>query len=244
MKLPVMPRNLTRVKEDEKFSFACHKSVRCFTHCCRKLELALTPYDVLRMKNGLKISSAEFLEKYVIVEHDNDDIFPRLYLSMVDDGNESCVFVTPQGCSIYNDRPGACRAYPMGRAAMRQEGDSLEEHFVLLKEDHCKGFQESAQQTPLEYSNQQGLNTYNEMNDAMAVITQHEKIREGMQLTTQQINYYILALYDLDTFRKRLFAHNKLDDPRVAELEKELEDDVKLLFFGIKWLHSRLFSTS
>ncbi len=110
MKLPVLPRNLTRVKEDEKFSFACHKNVRCFTHCCRKLELALTPYDVLRMKNGLKISSAEFLEKYVIVEHENNDIFPRLYLSMVDDGNESCVFVTPQGCSIYNDRPGACRA--------------------------------------------------------------------------------------------------------------------------------------
>ncbi len=241
MKLPVMPRNLTRVKEDEKFSFECHKNVRCFTHCCRKLELALTPYDVLRMKNGLKISSAEFLEKYVIVEHENNDIFPRLYLSMVDDGNESCVFVTPQGCSIYNDRPGACRAYPMGRAAMRQEDESLNEHYVLLKEDHCKGFQESAQQTPQEYSNQQGLNIYNEMNDALAAITQHEKIREGMQLTPQQISYYILALYDLDTFRKRLFNQNQLDDPRVAELEKELEDDEKLLLFGIKWLHSRLF---
>lgn len=242
MKLPVMPKNLTRVNDDEQFSFACHKDVRCFTQCCRKLELALTPYDVLRMKNGLRITSAEFLEKYVIVEHDKDDIFPRLYLSMVDDGNESCVFVTPQGCSIYNDRPGACRAYPMGRAAMRKDDNSLEEHFVLLKEDHCEGFQETVQQTPLEYSSAQGLTNYNEMNDALAAIIQHDKIRQGMQLTAKQISYYILALYDLDTFRQRLFSQTQLDDPRVAELQEELQDDKQLLLFGIKWLHSRLFN--
>ena len=242
MKLPVMPKNLDRVGDDEKFRFACHNRVKCFTHCCRKLELALTPYDVLRMKRARGIESSEFLDRYVIIEHDDDDIFPRLYLSMVDDGNESCVFVTPQGCSIYNDRPGACRAYPMGRASIRKDDGNLEEHFVLLKEDHCKGFQETNDQTPLQYSNDQGLDKYNEFNDAIATIIQHEEIRKGKQLSAKQHQLYILALYDLDTFRKKLFTNTKIDDERVAALQKELQDDEKLLLFGIDWLKKRLFS--
>ena len=36
-----------------KFSFACHPDVPCFTKCCSDLDLALTPYDVLRLKNRL-----------------------------------------------------------------------------------------------------------------------------------------------------------------------------------------------
>ena len=34
---------------DRPFTFACHPGVPCFTECCRELDLALTPYDVLRL---------------------------------------------------------------------------------------------------------------------------------------------------------------------------------------------------
>ena len=165
MKLPLLPRNIVRIGDNEPFNFACHQKVHCFTDCCRQLDLTLTPYDVLRLKNRLNMTSGEFLDRYVIIEQDQDDVFPRLYLTMVDDGKASCVFVTGVGCSVYPDRPGACRAYPMGRASMRKSDNNVEEYYVLLNEEHCKGFSEPAHQTPTQYCRAQGLDKYNDMNE-------------------------------------------------------------------------------
>lgn len=241
MKLPLMPKEIARIGENEEFSFACHSKLQCFTECCRQLDLALTPYDVLRLKNALQISSTEFLERYVIIEQEEEDNFPRFYLTMVDDGRASCIFVTRDGCSVYPDRPGACRAYPMGRAVMRKSDNTLEEYYVLLNEEHCQGFAESETQTPPEYSRAQGLDRYNEINDALVALVQHEKIRKGMRLNNEQINLFILALYDLDAFREKLFS-GSLDSAQPEKKDQlELEDDEKLLLFGIQWLQRQLF---
>ena len=61
-----LPKNVTRIQEDELFNFSCHPRVDCFTNCCRQLELALTPYDVLRLKQETKLDSSSFLANYVI----------------------------------------------------------------------------------------------------------------------------------------------------------------------------------
>jgi hypothetical protein len=241
MKLPMLPRNIERVGDDEEFAFACHRSVRCFTHCCRELELSLTPYDVLRLKNSLTLHSREFLDRYVILEQDDEDVFPRLYLTMVDDGNAGCVFVTKEGCSVYRDRPGACRAYPLGRASMRKADKGREEFYVLLREDHCKGFEEPPRQTPLRYSADQELDIYNRMNDALLPLFQHDRIRQGMRLSKEQTELLILALYDLDTFRQKLFSGAICSSPPPAPLQKELLDDEKLLRHSLEWLQGRLF---
>jgi len=34
-----------------KFKFECHKGVKCFTKCCRGINIVLTPYDIIRLKN-------------------------------------------------------------------------------------------------------------------------------------------------------------------------------------------------
>ena len=47
-----------------KFRFECHKRVRCFTACCRGINIILTPYDIIRLKNRLGLSSDEFLAIY------------------------------------------------------------------------------------------------------------------------------------------------------------------------------------
>ncbi len=240
-KLPMMPENLRRVDDDEQFAFACHSGVRCFTHCCRQLELALTPYDVLRLKNGLGIESGEFLERYVIIEQEEEDVFPRLYLTMIDDGRASCVFVNKDGCSVYADRPGACRAYPMGRASMRKEDGFLQEFYVLLCEDHCKGFEEELRQTPLAYSIDQGLDIYNAMNDILVPLLQHDRIRQGMRLSEKQAKLFVFCLYDLDGFRARLLEGSLSPAPSKRELEGRLDDDRELLRFGVQWLCDRFF---
>ncbi len=242
MNQPLLPRNVTRIEKEETFHFSCHPSVGCFTDCCRQLELALTPYDVLRLKKGCGLHSEEFLNRYVIMEQEDHETFPRFYLTMVDDGRASCVFVSDDGCTQYQDRPGACRAYPMGRASIRQTDNSMDAFFVLLRESHCHGFLEHQEHNALTYSTEQELPTYNRYNDAVATLLQHEQIRLGKQFSEQQREQFILALYNLDQFRTLLLAGelpqtNPLDDSS----RERLADDESLLLYGIDWLQQILF---
>lgn len=241
MDQPNLPKNVTRIEDDELFTFSCHPEVDCFTNCCRQLELALTPYDVLRLKQETKLDSTAFLDRYVIREQEPVDAFPRFYLTMVDDGKASCVFVAKSGCTVYPGRPGACRTYPMGRAVIRQPDNSMEEFFVLLRESHCNGFQEKEEQTAVKYSKGQGLKDYNMFNDKVALILQHVQIRRGLQLTAAQTEYFVLALYDLDNFRRQLDQETLPNQDQYSSQKERCKDDEQLLLFGISWLHGVLF---
>jgi len=57
-------RDLTVLTPKDHFQFECHQSLDCFTRCCRNITIFLTPYDILRMKNALKITSGDFLTSY------------------------------------------------------------------------------------------------------------------------------------------------------------------------------------
>lgn len=236
-----LPRHVSRIQDDEPFSFSCHPGVDCFTACCRQLELALTPYDILRLKQETGLHSNTFLDRYVIMEQEADDAFPRFYLTMVDDGQASCVFVSKEGCTVYPGRPGACRTYPMGRAAIRQDDHSMREFFVLLKEPHCHGFIEKNIQTAKKYSLEQGLTPYNESNDLVASLLQHEKIRRGMQLTAEETEFFVLALYNLDSFREQLEAGGLPNQEQYLPKRAACIDDEQLLLFAVDWLSKLLF---
>ena len=69
------PENVTRLCGMKRFSFACHPDVACFTECCRMLDLALTPYDALRLSKHLKLSGSEFLDQYAVIEQEEGDSF-------------------------------------------------------------------------------------------------------------------------------------------------------------------------
>lgn len=237
-----LPDHVTPLDRQEDFNFACHKGVSCFTECCRMLELALTPYDVLRLRKGTGLSSSQLLERYIIEEQDPGEAFPRFYLTMVDDGRASCVFVSQQGCTVYQHRPGACRTYPLGRAMERTAGSKVKEHFVLIKEEHCRGFQEPDIQNGEQYSIQQGLESYNRLNDAVADILQHETIRKGFIPSAKQVEHFVLALYNLDEFRAVAFQDQLGGLSLTAGEKKQLIDDEKLLLFSIDWLKQQLFS--
>ena len=58
-----------RMDADNAFQFNCYPGVTCFTRCCQDVTIVLTPYDVLRLKNSLGISSDEFLDKYTPVSY-------------------------------------------------------------------------------------------------------------------------------------------------------------------------------
>jgi len=239
-----LPKYFQPITGNEKFRFACYPGVHCFTECCRQLDLALTPYDVLRLKNRLQLHSGKFLELYVIIEWEEGMIFPACFLTMVDDGRASCVFVTEQGCSIYEDRPGACRAYPVGRGASRLGDGTVKEKFVLVKEPHCQGFNEDQKQTPCGYFQDQGLTGYNRFNDRLMELLQHPRIHFGFRPSKVQLDQFILALYNPDTFRQ------EMSDDRISmnrplsplELKAMAGDDEELLLLGIRWLLQEFFN--
>ncbi len=242
MSRPLLPKNVTRIEKEATFRFSCHPSVACFTNCCRQLELALTPYDVLRLKKACGLHSEEFLDRYVIIEQEEHETFPRFYLTMVDDGRASCSFISDAGCTLYQDRPGACRAYPLGRAVIRQPDNAMDEFFVLLQESHCQGFLEQQEQNGATYSTEQGLAIYNRFNDAIAAILQHDQIRQGKRLSENQGEQFILAFYNLDQFRTLLFAGHLSGVTRMDDTtRRRLADDEELLLYAIDWLKDILF---
>jgi len=234
------PEAVYRLKPDEEYSFDCHPGVVCFTECCRMLELVLTPYDVLRLRRGTGLTSQELHDRYIIEERGEQDLFPKYYLTMIDDGRASCAFVDSSGCQVYEHRPGACRAYPLGRAAVKTRSGELNQHFVLLKETHCQGFSEPCKQTPLSYSEQQGLTEYNSYNDTLATLIQHERIRKGLFMPSdEQLRLFTLALYNLDMFRADIINGTI---GVTAYPEEILTSDEALLVFAISWLQEQFFS--
>ncbi|CAK8723326.1 MAG: hypothetical protein CDV28_10390 [Candidatus Electronema aureum] len=238
-----LPEHCQPLAADEKFCFACHPGVTCFTECCRQLDLALTPYDLLRLKKRLGLDSGSFLEQYVIVAWEEGMIFPACFLTMIDDGRASCVFVTDEGCSVYDDRPAACRAYPAGRGASRRADDTLAERFVLLREPHCLGFAEQQAQTAPEYFQAQGLTEFNCCNDQLLSLFQHPQIQAGFRLTQAQMDQYIMALYNVDFFRQEM-ADGRIMMKRplsVLELRALAGDDEELLLLGLRWLLQEYF---
>ena len=236
-----LPEYVTPVNPGSKFSFSCHEGVTCFTECCRLLELALTPYDVLRLRKGTGMSSSKLFEKYIITEHDPEEPFPRFYLTMVDDGRASCAFVAKSGCTVYKHRPAACRTYPLGRAVVRGTHDIPQEHYVLMKEDHCHGFAEGKEQDCEEYTKEQGLGVYNRFNDAVASILQHDTIRKGFVPSQQQVELYTLTLYNIDTFREKIFSDEMASVQLTASQKRRLQSDEQLLLFAIDWLYKELY---
>ncbi|MGW8193049.1 MAG: YkgJ family cysteine cluster protein [Desulforhopalus sp.] len=236
-----LPEYVTRLKPDETFTFSCHRGVKCFTECCRMLELALSPYDILRLRKATGLRSEQLLDRYVIVEHEPEEPFPRFYLTMVDDGRASCVFVADKGCTVYQHRPAACRTYPLGRASTRLEDGGIKEHFVLMKEKHCLGFLEPDVQDAKRYSVDQDLHSYNRFNDAVAKILQHDAIRKGYLPTAEQLEMFTLALYNLDSFRD-MVEGDMLGSLSISTIDrKRLQNDEELLLFAIDWVLQQLF---
>ncbi|HDH53218.1 MAG TPA: YkgJ family cysteine cluster protein, partial [Nitrospirae bacterium] len=111
----------TKLSLDAKFKFRCHKGIKCFTMCCSNIEILLTPYDVVRLKKRLKMSSDDFLGMYTFMKIDKNSSHPHAILKMSDNEERTCPFLTDEGCTVYTDRPANCRYYPVGQGTIKKE---------------------------------------------------------------------------------------------------------------------------
>ena len=204
----------------------------------------LTPYDVMRLRRSLSMGSEEFIKTHSKVDLRPDIGFPTLHLAMLDNENKSCPFVRDAGCSVYPDRPGACRTYPIGRAARMGENGEVVEQFFLVEEEHCQGFSEDKEWDVSEWGLDQGVREYNDWNDRYMVLLAGQKARGG-QISSNQANMALLALYQLDRFRQFITdmkALSKFDIPE-QRVEAIMSDEEGLLDFAYDWMELILFGS-
>lgn len=234
-----------RLGPEDRFRFGCHPGVSCFNRCCRDVNIFLSPYDVLRLKERLGVTSGEFLDRYTLMPVQKDMRTPVVLLRMRDDAEKTCPLVGDAGCTVYTDRPWPCRMYPLGLAARKDTPDGWrgERFYFLLREDECRGFAEPREWTVRDWLDDQGMDAYDEWGEAYKELTLHPFFENGGTLSPQKLHMFFTACYDLDRFREFVFGSTLLQRFEVDEdfVHEMRYDDEALLRFAFLWVRFALF---
>ncbi|MEG1587045.1 MAG: YkgJ family cysteine cluster protein [Bacteroidales bacterium] len=72
-------------------------------NCCKTLGPRITDRDIEKMASALRLKPKNVVEQYLRIDEDGDYVFKSM----------PCPFLGSDNyCSIYTDRPKACREYP------------------------------------------------------------------------------------------------------------------------------------
>ncbi|MEN8171132.1 MAG: YkgJ family cysteine cluster protein [Pseudomonadota bacterium] len=240
---PVVPELF---EGDKEFTFRCHKDIKCFNACCSNIDISLTPYDIIRLKNRLNMTSDEFLLKYTYpYEMEKDGMAGVKYMPV--EGGTACQFMIDEGCSVYEDRPTACRYYPIGLVSRRKQDEYFDTSaYAIVKEAHCMGHDEDRKLTIDEYREEQGLEEYDKYGHGWRQLVLKKKSTGATvgKPSKRSRQLYFMACYDIDRFR--IFINSEgfkqsfeVSDEDYATFDK---DDVALLEFSYRFLKQILFA--
>ena len=230
-----------RLATGDKFSFHCHPQIACFNLCCRNLNLFLYPYDVVRLKNQLNLTSDQFLDKYVDIVLRDSNFFPEVLLAMSENKERTCPFLSDSGCKVYQDRPDTCRTFPVEQGALHDVGSDTTRlvHF-FRPPDFCEGQHENKLWTTESWSRDQDAVIYNEMtlrwSELKRLFQKNPWGREGPEGPKAKMAF--MAIYNIDRFRDFLLNSTFLKRYKVksAILKKIRSDDVALMKLGFEWV--------
>jgi Fe-S-cluster containining protein len=72
-------------------------------NCCKTTSPIFYQNDIERLSKGIRMKPGDFVEKYLRIDEDNDYVLK----------SSPCPFLGRDNyCSVYEDRPKACREYP------------------------------------------------------------------------------------------------------------------------------------
>jgi len=239
---PILPVQLGL---DDKFQFRCHRGIACFNKCCENIDILLTPYDIVRLRQRFGITSREFIDRYTVDFQMDGHGTPGLKLR-TQENSTACINLTPEGCGVYEDRPAACRYYSLGLASMRKkDAPRDEDSYFVVREDHCLGHLEPVVQTVRDYRRDQGVDIYDEINREWRQIIL-KKRSSGPTVgrpSARSFELFFLASYDIDGLRDFIASAGFGEVFELDSLFREelLHDDVKLLKFAFRLLKQVLF---
>ena len=242
-KSPVMP---ALIEGNATINFRCHRNIACWNACCSNIDISLTPYDILRLKKRLGISSGDFLLKYTVPYEFEKGGIAGVKLKPVENGS-ACQFMVAEGCSVYEDRPTACRYYPVALLSMRKQNEYTDTHgYALVKEPHCLGHNEQRPITIEDYRKEQSLIEYDDHGRGWRQLILKKK-SSGPTVgkpTQRSLQLFFMACYDLDRFREFVTStsFNELYD-LPQDLQQQIRtDDIALMDFGFRLMRQVMFN--
>lgn len=98
-----------RIKNLDQEVHALHEEVfeeidclEC-ANCCRSLGPRITDRDIDKLAGSLRLKPKDVVDRYLRIDEDGDYVFKSM----------PCPFLMSDNyCSVYEDRPKACREYP------------------------------------------------------------------------------------------------------------------------------------
>lgn len=239
---PVIP---TLYDDAKVIRFRCHKEIACFNACCKNIDISLTPYDILRLKRRLGLNSGDFLRQYSYpYEMEQDGIAGVKFKPL--ENSTACQFVTDAGCSVYEDRPTACRYYPVALISMRKQNEYTDsDSYALVKEAHCMGHFEDRSLTIAEYREEQGLADYDTLARGWRQLVLKKKSSGPSvgKASKRSLQMFFMACYDLDRFREFVISSpfNETYDLSEELKQQILSDETELMQFGFRFLRQVMF---
>ncbi len=230
---------------NKKIQFQCRKGISCWNACCSNIDISLTPYDIVRLKQRLDLSSGELLQKYTVPYELEPGGIAGVKLRPVENGT-ACQFMKAEGCSVYADRPTACRYYPVALLSMRKQDEYTDtSSYALVKEEHCLGHLEPRSLAIDAYRKEQGVEEYDELARGWRqLILKKKSSGPGIgKPTKRSLQLFFMVCYDTDRFREFVISEGftELYDLPADELKQLLTDDTALMLFGFRFLKQVLF---
>jgi hypothetical protein len=224
------------------FRFHCHEGLPCFNQCCLTPTIILSPFDILRLKQCLGITSGEFLARYTLRETEARSNLPLIFLDAFRSPEGGCPFLGPGGCTVYAHRPAACRLFPITMGSRLTEQGVVDFYFCR-RLDYCRGFDTDVQWTVDSWKAGQGLEEYEGGRREWLEILLIKGLMGSLPSDARLQELFAMVAYDLDRFRRLLSEPAFLE---VHELGGEApeylkESDLALLHFGYRFLRSLLF---
>lgn len=97
------PRNLdATIQEIHEEVFSEYDCLTC-ANCCKTISPIIKMRDIERIARHLRLSVAQFTDKYLYLDEDGDYVFQSTPCPFLDSENY---------CIIYEQRPDACKGYP------------------------------------------------------------------------------------------------------------------------------------
>ncbi|MGM0452295.1 MAG: YkgJ family cysteine cluster protein [Thermodesulfobacteriota bacterium] len=234
------------LSETDSFHFRCYPGISCFNLCCRNLNLFLYPYDILRLKKSLGVSTDRIIETHTDVILREGSYFPHVLLKMADNAEKTCPFLTDDGCRVYPDRPQTCRAFPVEQGLyFADENQPPQQVHFFRPPDFCRGQDETTAWTIRSWEADQNALFYNQMTLEWAEVLRLFQTDpwgdEGPDGRKGRMAF--MAAYNIDAFRDFVFNSSFLKRYTVkSRLRVKLKsDDVAMLRLGFAWIKLFVF---
>jgi len=168
---------------------------------------------------------------------------------MADNAEKTCPFLVSEGCSVYTDRPGTCRMFPVEPGIYYDENSNASRHlFFFRPPDFCLGRHGTRQWQPRSWLKNQNSQIYHQMaiewSDLKRRFQDDPWGGEGPNGRRGKMAF--MALYNIDQFREFVFNSSFLRRYRVPHgmLKQIRTRDRELLLFGFDWVRAFLWGIS